>query len=98
MEQGEFLLPSKSKFSNLFKTHFLLRDFVESGIIDNIIKLLEKHLQPTLNIMLKRQPQFPLSPSFSKCLQQIIQNKTLLVKTFNYLTDILNNPDQGILF
>lgn len=71
------------------------RDFVEAGIIDNIIKLLEKHLQPTLNIMLKRQPQFPLSPSFSKCLQQIIQNKTLLAKTFNYLTDILNNPDQG---
>ncbi len=67
----------------------------ETEIVGNIVKLMKMDLQEILNILLKRRPEFPLAPSISKCLQKVIQDKTLLAKMFNYLTDIINNPEQG---
>ena len=60
--------------------------------------LLQKGHADILNILLKRKPEFPLPSSMSKCLQKILKDKSLLLRTFNYLTEILNNPEQGILY
>jgi hypothetical protein len=68
----------------------------ETEIVNNIVKLMKMDLHEILNILLKSRPEFPLAPSVSKCLQKVIQDKTLLVKMFNYLTDIINNPEQGM--
>ena len=58
---------------------------------------MQENLKEILDILLKKKPELPLRRSVSKCLQRIIKDKTLLLKTFNYLTDIINNPEQSEL-
>jgi hypothetical protein len=68
---------------------------MDNALVGNIHKLMKKDLHEILNILLKRRAEFPLARCVSKCLQKVIQDKTMLAKIFNYLTDIINNPEQG---
>ena len=49
-----------------------------------------------LDILLKQKPKVPLHGCVISALTHISQNKSLLLKSFNHLTDVLNNPEHSI--
>lgn len=68
---------------------------VEDVVVDIMVQFLKADLKDLLNILLIRKPEFPLPRGISQCLHKVILEKTLLTRMFNYLTDILNNPEQS---
>ena len=42
-----------------------------------------------------QKPEIPLHGCISECLKKISKIRPLVLKTFNYLTDVLNNPEHG---
>ena len=58
--------------------------------------MIDLNLIEILNILLSQPPQIPLLGCTRSCLLQIASNRKQVLKTFNHLTDILNNPEHMI--
>ncbi|EAR94207.2 hypothetical protein TTHERM_00522740 (macronuclear) [Tetrahymena thermophila SB210] len=65
-------------------------------LIGYVITILEKNLQKGLDILLDEKVTFPLTDFQERLLKRIVDNKSTLFKTFNHLTDVLNNPEDKI--
>ncbi|EGR27467.1 hypothetical protein IMG5_195480 [Ichthyophthirius multifiliis] len=68
----------------------------KESLIEYVICLLEKNLNKGLNILLEEQVVFPINAFSGKVLKRIVGNKGLLFKTFNHLTDVVNNPEDKL--
>ncbi len=60
-----------------------------------MINLTQRDLVEMLDIFLKEKPEVPLHGCIAECLRKISKNRATVLKTFNYLTDVLNNPEHG---
>lgn len=60
------------------------------------MSIFEKNLQKGIDLLLDEPIAFPLSTFLQRVLKRIVQNKNTLFKTFNHLTDVLNNPEDKI--
>lgn len=69
---------------------------IQNEMMENIVHMMRFHLQEILDIMLRRKCEFPLASSLSVFLHNIAQDNDLLINTFNYVTNILNNPEHGM--
>jgi hypothetical protein len=49
-----------------------------------------------LDIFLKQKPEIPLHGCIAECLKKLSKIRPLVLKAFNYLTDVLNNPEHSI--
>jgi hypothetical protein len=59
--------------------------------------MISQNIIEILNILLSQKPQIPLNRCVSYLLADIARNKSLVLKTFTHLTDVLNNPEHGEL-
>lgn len=57
---------------------------------NNLIELLE--------IFLESKTKIPLSCCVSTFLITLSKNKSFVLKSFNHLTDVINNPELGNLY
>jgi hypothetical protein len=55
--------------------------------------MVEGNLNATLQLALESRSEFPVNEFTCVLLQQITMSRPILVRSFSYLTDILNNPE-----
>lgn len=58
--------------------------------------LLFANLAEILDIFLENKPEIPLNGCVSSSLIKVAKSKAFVLKTFNHLTDVLNNPEHSI--
>ena len=61
-----------------------------------MITILEQNLNKGLNLLLEEEANFPVNQFSGRVLKRIVTNKSMLFKTFNYLTDVVNNPEDKL--
>ena len=60
------------------------------------MKIIERNHSKCLDILLEDDVEFPVNEYIGGVLDNICENKTIMLKTFNHLTDVLNNPEDVI--
>ena len=65
-------------------------------ISEIVKKLLSTNLTEILEIFLDSKPQIPLHGCIANSLIKISRSKVYVLKAFNHLTDVLNNPEHRI--
>lgn len=57
--------------------------------------LIDTNLNPTLQILLEYPTEFPVGSFNQHFLSKVVEQKGTLVKSFSFLTDVLNNPEES---